>query len=446
MLRKILILSCASFPLFSTASTQIPDSPQMPKAINATLLADVTEKGAKITGIALEYEANLLAGSDLRQIYQIQTALEQAEAMPRTLLRAYVNDTPNKAYQSKAGRFVILELDERDKNADFYSLKVENNQPVKFKSKDSTGQLVDVEKVQANRVPEFYDDKLVYTIKQAGLLKLTNGKTLQSSEIKQAATKAQVKTRYIDDFTAHSISLAKTDNQLLYRLYKPTLQEGKKYPLTLFLHGSGQVGKDNMAHLLSSKGAIATLQYEDGFVLAPQYASVFDPFDKKGIHWQTDNRHQLVFKMLDEVIANNPNIDTKRIYIMGLSRGAEGGLYLLQKRPHFFAGALLMSGREANTVEWIDGNATIESLSTLKDVPMWFFHSIEDKVSPVVGSRINYDILQNKVNAKNVKYTEFSVQQVGDNGIINNNPHNTWDAVFNSPEVIMWLLEQRLAK
>ncbi|MFD1805103.1 phospholipase [Pasteurella oralis] len=446
MLRKILILSCASFPLFSTASTQIPDSPQMPKAINATLLADVTEKGAKITGIAVEYEANLLAGSDLRQIYQIQTALEQAEAMPRTLLRAYVNDTPNKAYQSKAGRFVILELDERDKNADFYSLKVENNQPVKFKSKDSTGQLVDVEKVQANRVPVFYDDKLVYTIKQAGLLKLTNGKTLQSSEIKQAATKAQVKTRYIDDFTAHSISLAKADNQLLYRLYKPTLQEGKKYPLTLFLHGSGQVGKDNMAHLLSSKGAIATLQYEDGFVLAPQYASVFDPFDKKGIHWQTDNRHQLVFKMLDEVMANNPNIDTKRIYIVGLSRGAEGGLYLLQKRPHFFAGALLMSGREANTVEWIDGNATVESLSALKDVPMWFFHSIEDKVSPVVGSRINYDILQNKVNAKNVKYTEFSVQQVGDNGIINNNPHNTWDAVFNSPEVIMWLLEQRLAK
>ncbi|UAY77229.1 phospholipase [Pasteurella canis] len=446
MLRKMLILSCVSFPLFSSATAQIPDSPQIPQAIKATLLADVTEKGAKITGVALEYESNLLAGSDLRQVYQIHTALEQAEAMPRTLLRAYVNDTPSKSYQSKAGRFVILELDERDKNADFYSLKVENNQPVKFKSKDTAGQLVEVEKVQANRVPEFYDDKLVYTIKQAGLLKLTNGKTLQPSEIKQTAAKTQVKTHYIDDFTAHSVSLAKADNQLLYRLYKPVLQEGKKYPLTLFLHGSGQVGQDNIAHLLSSKGAMTTLQYEDGFVLAPQYASVFDPFDKKGIHWQTNNRHQLVFKMIDEVIANNPYIDTARIYIVGLSRGAEGGLYLLQKRPHFFAGALLMSGREANTVEWVDGNATAESLSALKDVPMWFFHSVEDKISPVAGSRINYDILKNKVNATNVKYTEFSVQQAGDNGIINNNPHNTWDAVFNSPEAIMWLLEQRLVK
>ncbi|SUC10630.1 Poly(3-hydroxybutyrate) depolymerase [Pasteurella canis] len=446
MLRKMLILSCVSFPLLSSATAQIPDSPQIPQAIKATLLADVTEKGAKITGVALEYESNLLAGSDLRQVYQIHTALEQAEAMPRTLLRAYVNDTPSKSYQSKAGRFVILELDERDKNADFYSLKVENNQPVKFKSKDTAGQLVEVEKVQANRVPEFYDDKLVYTIKQAGLLKLTNGKTLQPSEIKQTAAKTQVKTHYIDDFTAHSVSLEKADNQLLYRLYKPVLQEGKKYPLTLFLHGSGQVGQDNIAHLLSSKGAMTTLQYEDGFVLAPQYASVFDPFDKKGIHWQTNNRHQLVFKMIDEVIANNPYIDTARIYIVGLSRGAEGGLYLLQKRPHFFAGALLMSGREANTVEWVDGNATAESLSALKDVPMWFFHSVEDKISPVAGSRINYDILKNKVNATNVKYTEFSVQQAGDNGIINNNPHNTWDAVFNSPEAIMWLLEQRLVK
>ncbi len=66
MLRQILILACVSFPFVSIAMTQIPDVAKPPQAIQATLLADVTEKGAKITGIALEYEANILAGTDLR--------------------------------------------------------------------------------------------------------------------------------------------------------------------------------------------------------------------------------------------------------------------------------------------------------------------------------------------------------------------------------------------
>lgn len=444
MLRKMFILSCVTVASFGTASAQIPDVPQLPQSINATLLAEVTEKGAKVTGIALEYEDNVFSGTDLRQIYQIQTTLEQADPQARTLLRAYVNDKPTTAHQAKPGRFVILELDERDKNADFYSLRVENNQPMTFKAKDKAGQLVEIEKVQANRVPEFYEDKLVYRIKQTGLLKLTNGKTLQASEITQHAMKPYIKTRYIDDFSAHRVTLNTTDEGLLYRFYKPKVEKGKTYPLVLFLHGSGQVGQDNLAHLLSSKGAIATLPYEESFVLAPQYATVFDPADKQGIHWQTHHRHQLVFKMLDEAIANHPAIDKQRIYIIGLSRGAEGGLYLLQKRPHFFAGALLMSGREANTLEWIDGQGTAESLAMLKNAPMWFFHSIEDKVSPVGGSRINYRLLKDDVKSMKVKYTEFSVQQAGDNGIVNSNPHNTWDAVFNSPEAIMWLLDQRL--
>ncbi|APB79300.1 TPA: phospholipase [Pasteurella multocida] len=446
MLRQILILACVSFPFVSMATTQIPDVAKPPQAIQATLLADVTEKGAKITGIALEYEANILAGTDLRQLYQIQTALEQTTSEPRTLLKAYVNNQPSRTHRPQAGKFVILELDERDKNADFYALKVENNQAMKFKAKDKTGQMIEVEKVQANRVPEFYGDKLIYSIKQTGLLKLTNGTTLMPSEIKQPAVQEKINIAYLDHFSAHRVWHTQQDNQLLYRFYQPVVDSGKKYPLTLFLHGSGQVGKDNLAHLLSSKGAIATLLYEDGFVLAPQYDAVFDAFDKTGIHWQTDNRHQLLFKLLDDVIASHSNIDTQRIYVIGLSRGAEGGLYLLQKRPHLFAGALLMSGREANTLEWIEGNASVQHLSALKNTPIWFFHSIEDKVSPVAGSRINYAILKDEVKSDKVKYTEFTMQQAGDNGIVNNNPHNTWDAVFNSPEAIMWLLNQRLTK
>ncbi|MFU2059432.1 phospholipase [Avibacterium volantium] len=442
-MKKCGLLFCSFLCLLNIANAN--DQPQVPnKPIKMTLIGEITEQGQKISGIALEYEDNILSGSNLRQLYQVQTQLDQQAPISRTVLKAYVNNQAQKSHQSNAGKFVIIELDTQDKNAIPYNLREENTQPMTFKAKDKNGEIVSVEKIQRTKVPEYYNDRLIYQVEQTGLLKLTNGKTLAKTSIKQSATQKTIHTPYLDEFVAKTVKGNPAENQLAYRFYRPQLNVNQTYPLTIFLHGSGQVGKDNLAHLLSSKGAIATLTYEAGFVLAPQYQTVFDPFaPQDGIHWQTDNRLDLVLKMIDHTLKNEPQIDPSRIYLIGLSRGAEGALKLLQKRPHFFAGALLMSGREANTLEWIDGNANIANLSMLKNEHIWFFHSKEDKVSPVRGSRINYAILRDKLNAPNVKYTEFTMKQAGDNGIVNANPHNTWDAVFNSPEVIHWLLAQR---
>lgn len=87
----------------------------------------------------------------------------------------------------------------------------------------------------------------------------------------------------------------------------------------------------------------------------------------------------------------------------------------------------------------------VESLSNLKNQPIWFFHSLEDKISPVKGSQINYTLLKEGIGSKKVKYTELSMTKAGDHGIINNNPHNTWDMVFNRPEIMYWLLAQTLS-
>lgn len=416
MKRPLSLLAGLVFSTFLYAADEVKPN----GAVNITLLAEITPQGQKINGLALEYPENVLSGSDLRQLYQVQTSLDNAEKESRSVLKAYVNAEPKTTALPKAGKFVIIELDTADKNVVPYSLKEANKDPMKFKTKEADGKIVESEKVQAVRIPEFFANRLAYSVEQKGLLKLTNGTTLD-----------------------------KPENKLNYRLYSPLQKNGEKYPLVIFLHGSGQVGSDNLAHLISSKGAIATLPYEPSFVLATQYDQVFDQFDnsakgqKGGIHWQTENRINLVFKMIDETIKANPQIDTNRIYVNGLSRGAEGGLNLLLARPNFFAAALLMSGREAYTNEWVDGNATKENLAAIKDLPIWFFHSKEDKVSPVKGSRINYQILHEQLNAPNVKYTEFSFEQAGDNGIVNNNPHNTWDAVYNSPEVIEWLVQQK---
>ncbi|WP_442778826.1 MULTISPECIES: phospholipase [unclassified Avibacterium] len=444
-MKKCGLLFCSFLCGLNMANANDQPKP-LDKPIKMSLIGEITEQGQKISGIALEYEDNILSGSNLRQLYRVQTTLDQQAPISRTVLKAYVNNQAQKAYQAKAGKFVIIELDTQDKNAIPYRLREENAQPMRFQAKDKNDKIISVEKVQRSKVPEYYNDRLIYTVEQTGLLKLTNGKTLDKTSIKKSASQAMIHTPYLDEFIAKTVEGNADKNQLAYRFYRPQFNTNQTYPLTLFLHGSGQVGTDNLAHLLSSKGAIATLIYEAGFVLAPQYQTVFDPFEPQGgIHWQTDNRLDLLLKMIDRTLENEPQIDPTRIYLIGLSRGAEGALKLLQKRPHFFAGALLMSGREANTLEWIEGNANVANLAMLKNENIWFFHSKEDKVSPVNGSRINYHILHDKLNAPNVKYTEFTMQQAGDNGIVNANPHNTWDAVFNSPEIIHWLLAQRRA-
>lgn len=296
MLKKSLVL----LSLFGTLPVHAEDVPMQAQFVQTTLLAEITAQGQKINAVALEYEDNVLSGSDLRKTFQISTALEGKEPQPRTILRAYVNDKPEISSQAKTGKFVIIELDDQDKNADLYSLKVENDQPMKFRGKDKDGNIVDVEKKQINRVPQYYGEKLVYHIEQTGYLKLTNGKTLAKAQLTQSAVAGKVKTLWLDEFTAKSVFLTDKANFLNYRIFTPHFEQGKAYPLTIFLHGSGQVGSDNLAHLLSGKGAISTLQYERGIVLAPQYQSVFDPFDDSakgqngGIHWQTDNRRDLV--------------------------------------------------------------------------------------------------------------------------------------------------------
>lgn len=429
------------------SATLAADLVQDTSIVNATLIAELSPNGQKISALALEYEDNLISGSHLAPIFEINTLLDQQETGKRSVLNTYSNNKAAKSASPQAGKFLILELDVQDANANLYQLQIENEAAQTFRARDKQGNIVNVEKVQANRVPQYYGERLVYRIRQNGHLKLLNGKTVGKNHIETTA--AQVLMPYVQDFTPHHISAADNpDNRLHYRLYQPQQVGEKTYPLTVFLHGSGQLGKDNTAQLLSSKGAIATLQQEQGFVLAPQYASVFDPFDDAskgqtgGIHWQTQNRLALLLKMIDETIAAHPNIDKNRIYLIGLSRGAEGALKLLQQRPDFFAAALLLSGREANTIEWIDGQADAESLEPVKHIPMWFFHSKEDKTAPVEGTRINVAILR-ELKAPFLRYTEFSTMQAGDNGILSKNPHNTWESVFDSPEVIHWLLTQK---
>ncbi|MBE2894570.1 alpha/beta hydrolase-fold protein [Spirabiliibacterium falconis] len=400
------------------------------------LVTNLKENGQFIASILLEYEDTLLVSKALNKLYTVSVTLEGKSYGNRHIKNTYTTSSIENLNTHSPGKYVVIQLSEQDTNSDLYSIIESNTTPITVKSNDGSKQII-----QKNKIPQFYNAALEYQISQIGNNKLLNGQDVLPFTITVNANKNNIINPLIDNFQKDNISISKK-NYLNYRLYVPKTDKNNLYPLTVFLHGSGQVGKDNLAQLLSSQGAIATLSSEEGFVIAPQYESIFDPFDvDNGFHWQTENRRKLLNMIIEKTLKQYPQIDKKRIYLIGLSRGAEGALYLLLDNPDLFAGALLISGREAYTKELMDGNASEQNLDKIKHLPIWFFHSRQDKIAPVHGTIRNVEILK-KLGADNIKYTEFNFNHTPDNGFISNNAHNAWEAVFNSKSAVEWLLSQ----
>jgi predicted peptidase len=136
-----------------------------------------------------------------------------------------------------------------------------------------------------------------------------------------------------DPFTKHSFE---TDNNqtLPYRQLSPeTMTPGKRYPLVIFLHGSGQRGSDNDKQLKN----VAPIFAEEAnrkafpcFVIVPQC-----PEGKRWceVDWGDATPHKtpeqpsdpmkLLLKLIDQM-RQQPNIDQSRLYVMGLSMGGFG--------------------------------------------------------------------------------------------------------------------------
>lgn len=102
------------------SATLAADLVQDTSIVNATLIAELSPNGQKISALALEYEDNLISGSHLAPIFEINTLLDQQETGKRSVLNTYSNNKAAKSASPQAGKFLILELDVQDANANLY--------------------------------------------------------------------------------------------------------------------------------------------------------------------------------------------------------------------------------------------------------------------------------------------------------------------------------------
>lgn len=202
--------------------------------------------------------------------------------------------------------------------------------------------------------------------------------------------------------------------------------EETKLPLVIFLHGSGERGLDNEAQLRN--GVLSFVEPKNFgehpcFILAPQCPpdtrwSGSDISKAATYSESPTGPMNLLIRLIEKTLADNPAIDPGRIYLTGLSMGGAGAFDLLMRRPEWFAAAVPLCG-----------GGDPGYAGKIKDIPLWVFHGARDNVVPPERSRRIVKALE-KLKAP-VRYTEYAT--LG---------HGIWQETFYNPEVIEWLFAQ----
>jgi len=223
-----------------------------------------------------------------------------------------------------------------------------------------------------------------------------------------AQTKNQAVQDTIKQFAANSFKNVR--GTIPYRLFSPTGQPNNaKLPLVVFFHGLGAAGKDNMKQLSDQPLAAALFALPENqtkhpcYVLAPQITG----------GWESD-LHFLAMDLIDELTKTLP-IDSKRVYVTGISTGGNAVFWMLQERPNQFAAAIPMAG-------WMPDPKRAKPYA---HVPVWIFHGNVDSQVNVETSRTAFRVLSSA--GDDVRFHEFD--QAG---------HGIFSNAYCTPDLVEW--------
>jgi predicted peptidase len=180
-----------------------------------------------------------------------------------------------------------------------------------------------------------------------------------------------------------------------------------RWPLMLFLHGSGERGDD--LDRIKAYGPPCLIADGHDFpciVVVPQC-----PADER---WSTP----VLARLLDE-IQSDFAVDRECIYLSGVSMGAYGTWALAIAEPTRFA-----------AITPICGGGDAGQVCAIRNVPAWVFHGERDYIVPITESRKMVEAL--RACGGFAWFTPYP-----DLG------HDCWTRTYNNPHVFTWLFAQR---
>jgi predicted peptidase len=221
-----------------------------------------------------------------------------------------------------------------------------------------------------------------------------------SASARQAASSPQEAKH----FEAKVAATVKLD----YLLFLPGKYEGssERWPLMLFLHGSGESGSDLAKVKTHGPPKIVESKPDFPFILvSPQ---------SPRMGWNVETLNAL----LDDIMKHY-RVDPDRVYLTGLSMGGYGTWALAAAHPERFAAIVPICG---------GGNPA--DAPKLASIPTWVFHGAKDSTVPIQRSKEMVEAI--KSAGGNPKFTIYP--EAG---------HDSWTETYNNPELYQWLLEQK---
>lgn len=215
---------------------------------------------------------------------------------------------------------------------------------------------------------------------------------------------------------------------LLYRQLFPDSDTLRKYPLVIFLHGSGERGNDNEAQLkwgVMNFATDQTMKSHPAFVIAPQCPEdiSWSNFSRKKNNTEMllqpspSKPMELVISLIQKLIKTLP-IDTNRIYITGLSMGGFGTFDAIQRYPNLFAAAVPVCG-----------GGDVSKAALISHMPIWIFHGAEDPaVNPILSLNMTEALTKAGAHPGFTQYPETG--------------HFSWLGAYSDQAMIEWLFRQ----
>ncbi|MCW3090255.1 MAG: Alpha/beta hydrolase family protein [Ferruginibacter sp.] len=186
-----------------------------------------------------------------------------------------------------------------------------------------------------------------------------------------------------------------------------TADTTKKWPLMIFLHGSGERG-DNLEKV-KAHGPPKLIEAGKKFPFI-----VVSPQAKLSGGWEAENLYHLISS-----IKETYQVDKDRVYLTGLSMGGYGTWALAMKYPQEFAAIIPICGGGDTTDAW-----------KLRHIPIWCFHGALDDVVPPSRDQMMVDAAE-RYNPS-VKFTIYPDAN-----------HNSWERTYNNDSVYDWLLQHK---
>ncbi len=205
-------------------------------------------------------------------------------------------------------------------------------------------------------------------------------------------------------------ALGVSDANFGHYIYTPSAysNDSQDYPLLIFLHGSGERGNSqadpNILKKVLVNGPPKLIEKNEW---SPKYPMIVASPQLPSGNWKPEDVHNFITYLIA-----NYNINTKRIYLTGLSLGAFGTFnYISSYGSDAYAAAIIP----------IAGGGNKNSGDKFTTIPVWAFHGDNDNV-------VSHNNSVNMINAINKEQPNTIAKLT----IYPNVGHNSWARTYNN--------------